>query len=199
VPPIPTPTIRLVNHLLAGMEREGFLFRVLDSLFDARDTAGLTLILMTVGMLLYGATRMVQARHRAEAGALLTSGPFAAVPRQQCLIQERVQSQVARQALWDEARALIRAWFQETAGIPPADWDRTPVREPPTADIAGGWWQRRRLRREIERLGQFAGHRIPTPLTSAELVRLTQRLHALSDAVRVGRLAFPDCSAGRNS
>ncbi len=186
-PPIPTPTIQIVNHLLAGIEREGTLFRVLRDTMDVGNAVRFSLVLLTVALLCYGAKKVVEQRHHAEAGALLLTGPHAASPDRSPLARQRFQSQVARNALWEEARALVRAWFHQMGGIPPADWDR-PALEPCAIEAGGGWWQRRRLRRQVEQLAQFAGHRIPTAYSWVELVRLTKTLEALTAAVRAGQL-----------
>jgi hypothetical protein len=199
LPPVPTPTIQLVNRLLAGMEREGFLFRLLDDVLDVNYAVRISLIVLTGLMLLYGAKRVMEQRYHAEAGALAATGPFAAAPDQAPLMRQRYRSQVVRDGLWEEARAMVRAWFEQAAGIPPAAWDRNPLPELPAVVIAGGWWQRRRLRRAFEQAAEFAGYRIPTRFSLTELVRLTAALHELTDALRASRLQFSDGSPVRNS
>jgi hypothetical protein len=187
LPAVPMPTVEVVNQVLHGMDREGLFFRILRDLVDVRVAVRLALIILTVGMLFYGAKKVTEGRHHAEKGAMLLVGPYAVPADRAPLVYQRYHSQVASHALGDEARALVRSWFADACGIPPADWDRSSV-ETPSLEIAGSWWQRRRMRREIGRLVSLAGPRALGRFSWRDLVRLTQSLQNLNVAVREGRL-----------
>ncbi len=199
LPPIPRPSIAVVNELLHGIEKEGLLFRVLDENFDVRVAVRVGLLVLTVLLLCYGAKKLAEQRHHSERGSALLAGPYAVPPDTSPLLAQRARSQIDRNALGAEARALVRAWFLETCGIPIDAWERTPGAPAPDAQLAGGWWQRYRVRRQVDRLKRLAGPSAPAPLSWTELVRLTKTLHALAAAVQQGRLRFAGCSPGENS
>jgi hypothetical protein len=152
------------------------------------------LILMTVSLLVYGAKKLSDQRHRAEVGSALLVGPYAPPSTPRALVQQRFVSQVQRDGLWEEARALARQWCFEMAGIPVGDWERGPVFAP-DIEVVGGWWTRRRLRRQASRLFQLAGERTLSHFGWQELVRLTSAIQSLNQATREGRLRVGNCSA----
>jgi hypothetical protein len=196
-PPVPMPTIQVVNRLLHGLEREGFFIRLLEDSVDVRAAARVGLLLLTVALMLYGAKKLTEVRHRPEPGGVLLVGPFAAPAGPQALIRQRHQSQIARAGLWEEARALARQWFLETCGVPPTDWDR-PAPAPPDFEADGSFWERLRLRRQFTHVWELAAGRTPARLTWAELVRLTSTLQELAEAVHEGRLRLVGCSPAEN-
>jgi hypothetical protein len=193
LPPIPVPTIQVVNQLLHGLERENFLVRLLRDNMDVRGAIRLSLILLTVSMLVYGAKKLGDQRHHAEAGAALLVGPFTPSSAPAALVQQRYQSQVQRDGLWEDARALARQWFSDTCGMALADWDRASD-ACPDIDTRGGWWAARRLRSKAEGLWQLAVQPVPTNLSWQELVRLTSLIQALNQAIREGQLVVVGCS-----
>jgi hypothetical protein len=187
VPPIPRPTIAVVNQLLRGMEKEGILFHILGDTVDVQRAVQVGLIALTIGLSFYGAKKLAEQRYHPETGSALVVGPNAAAANIAPLSQQRLQAQVRYDALWGEARALVRAWFFDVGGIALDDGEHRRV---PEFSVAGGWWQRYRMRRQVSRLAQLAAQREPTPFSWRELVRLSGTLHALRDAVREGRLRF---------
>jgi hypothetical protein len=198
MPPIPAPTIGIINQLLHGIEREGILFRILEDMADVRLAVRFGLIALTVGLLCYGAKKLTEQRYHGEKGSALLSGPYAVPPDAAPLSEQRARAQIERNALGAEARALVRAWFLETCGMAPADWDHKPTSPPPEA-IVTGWWQGMRMRRQIARLARLARPSVPTAFSWVEMVRLTKVLQSLSAAVHEGRLRFAGCSTGENS
>jgi hypothetical protein len=204
VPPIPVPTIQLVNRLLHGLEREGFFFQVLRDNVNVHRFAQWAVAGLTVLLLLYGAKKLGEQRHHAEAGSVLLVGPFAAPAESSPLLAQRHRSQLERDAFLEQAVALARQWFLEACGIGPADWDRAPrdAREatagPPAAELAGGWLERFRMRRRLDRVWDLACRRTAgsaVRFTWGELVRLTGTLQELRRAIHEGRLRFAGCSA----
>jgi len=198
LPPISVPTIQLVNQLLHGLEREGFFVQLLRDNFDVRVAARLTIMLLTVLLLLYGAKKLTEQRHRSEAGAALLLGPYAPVVVPSPLLHQRYLSQVQHDALWEEGRALARQWFAAMEVMPFAAWNQAAA-APPEIETDGGWWARRRLRHEVDRLWQLARGLKPATLSWRELVRLTQALQALNRAVEQGHLRFRGCSTAEIS
>jgi hypothetical protein len=193
LPPVPMPTVALVNQLLRGMEQEGFLERILHDTVDVHQAVRVGLVVLTVCLLLYGVKKFSEQRHYAEKGSVLLLGPFAARADTSPLLHQRLQSQVERDALWEEARALVRAWLFEVSAIPPAAWDDGAPAPRPVFLTAGGWWEQFRMRRRVNRLIQLAGQQTAAPLSWAELVLLTGVLQSLNDAVQQDRLRFAGC------
>jgi hypothetical protein len=201
LPPIPRPSIAVVNELLHGIEKERLLFRLLNEA-DAevlRAAVRVGLVFLTLLLLCYGAMKLIDQRHHSERGAALLAGPYAVPPDQSSLLQERARSQIERNALAAEARALVRAWFLDRCAIPVGAWDGATGGPTPDMQIAGGWWQRYRVRRQIDRLARLAGPIMPSSFSWTELVRLTKTLQLLNAAVQEGRLHLAGCSPGENS
>ncbi len=198
LPPLPVPTVQLVNQLLHGMEREGLLIELLRDSVDVRATAGYWLLGMTMLLLLYGAKRLAEQRYHPEKGSVLAVGPYATAAGEAPLSDRRRGGQIEHAAFGAEARALARQWFFEVCGIAPADWDRAP---PPEDEprTAGGWWAGFTLRRQYARVRRVAAGSAPAAFSWGELVRLTAVLQELHRAVREGRLRLPGCSPAENS
>jgi len=201
-PPLPIPplpTIALVNRLLQGMEQERIPLHILKSTGDVRTAVRIAIMALTLGLVCYGAKKLTEGRHYSEKGSVLLSGPYAAAPDIAPLVEQRARAQIERNALGAEARALVRTWFLEVCAVPVVEWDRTPARPAPTAVVTGGWWERYRLRRQLEQLARLAGPAMPASFSWVEMVRLTKALQALSVAMQQGRLRFAGCSPDENS
>lgn len=196
VPPIPRPSIAVVNELMHGIEKEGLLVRMLEDNVDVRVAVRCGLILLTLLLLCYGAKKLIEQRHHTERGSALLAGPYALPPDTSPLAAQKARSQIERSALGAEAQALVRAWFLETCAIPVAEWNRTTAVPTRDALVTGSWWTRLRMRRQIDRLARLAGPTIPTSFSWTDLVRLTKTLHALRAQVQQGRLRLAGCSAG---
>ena len=190
LPPVPLPTVQIVNWLLDGVQKEGLVFRLLrDNEISVRPWAAAVLVGLTVLLLLYGATRLASQRHHVDPHSALLTGAFAAHGEPDPLAWQQQRSQIERDALWAEGRALVRQWFFETFGIAPGDWDGPLAAQEPAFEVSGcGWWEGRRLRRQAETIWHFAGQRNPRPFSWNDLVRLTADLKALSEAAREGHL-----------
>jgi hypothetical protein len=198
LPPIPVPTLQVVNQLMHGLERENFFVNLLRDNVNIRGPLRLTLILLTVSLLVYGVKKLGDQRHRAEVGSALLVGPFATPATQSPLIRQRFAAQVQRDALWEEARALARQWWLDMGGIPVGDWDRLPMARP-DIEVAAGWWESRRLGRQADRLFQLAGEHTPVTFSWRELVRLTRAIQNLNEAMHEGRLRTGGCSDAEKS
>ena len=192
-PPIPLPTVQLVNQLLDGIQKEGLVFRLLSGNVSVRPFAGGALVVLTVLLLLCGAAKLAGQRYHVDPQSALLTGAFVRPTRTVPFIAERRLSQLERDALWEEGRALVRQWFFEVFDIPPADWDGPLGQQEPRFEVTGGsWFAQRRLRLKAEALWQLAGQRNPTQMSWSDLVRLIADLKALGEAVQEGRLSEPE-------
>ena len=199
LPPLPTPTMAVVNHLLHGVQKERLLLHILEESMPARIAVRAGLIALTLLLLCYGAKKVIELRHHAERGSVLLAGPYAVPPDTALLVEQRARSQIECNALGAEARALVRAWFLEECAIPVANWDGDSTGSLPVAELAGGWWERRRVRRQIDHLVWLAGPAFPAVCAWTDMVRLTKTLQALTVLVQQGRLRVVGCSPGENS
>jgi hypothetical protein len=199
VPPIPVPTIQLVNRLLHGAEQEGLVIRILNDSVNVQSVAAWALRILTILLMLYGIKKLGEVRYHPESRSTLLFGPFARPPDVSSLLLQRHQSQIDQGALGEEARALVRQWYVEVCGIPATDWTSQPDIAAPEFDVAGSWWERFRMRRRTDRLWELATQRAAGVHSWRDLVRLTRWLKELSDAVHEGRLCFVGCSAVENS
>src|SRR5205085_1935806 len=71
LPPIPLPTVQLVNQLVSGVEREGLVFRILQDHVDVRRVAGITSIGLTILLMVYGIKKLTEQRYHAETRSVL--------------------------------------------------------------------------------------------------------------------------------
>jgi hypothetical protein len=190
LPAVPIPTVEVVNQLLRGVEKEGILFRILAEALNVQVAVRWALLVLTAGLLFYGAKRITEQRHPVEKGTVLLVGPYAVRADRSPLVHQRYRAQVASNALGDEARAMVRTWFAQVCGISPADWEHVASDRALQPEVAGGWWQRYRMRREAQWLARLAAGPITAAFSWRDLVRLTKRLQDLNVAIQEGRLAF---------
>jgi hypothetical protein len=183
----PLPPAHAVDKLLRGLEEEGFFDRLVLALFSRDRILAALLLVASVGLLLYGARRLVRARHRIETAVPLTaSGQLAAGDRDLPVMTQRYRDVVWAGNLWEAARALARSCFDPaTDGLPGRPAPALPVA------VAGGWRQRWTLARQVRRVWELAYGPRPVPVSPSQFARLGAVVQSVRAALADGTLRFP--------
>jgi hypothetical protein len=200
LPPPPLPPVdqlvQIVNQGLRGMEDEDHFNTLLANAFRDINAdkllAGL-LICMTLGLALYGLSRLSQARHRLETGVPLLANELAGTGGAVPVLDQRHQTLLRNGNFWETARALARQGFETTLG-PPLWAKDGPARGPeaklPPLHVQGNWRRRWMLRRRVARLWRLAYRDTPVWITARQLRRLEAQVDEVQSALADGRLAI---------
>src|SRR5262249_22214604 len=119
------------------------------------------LVLLTLGLLLYGLQFLVRTRHRHDlwipvlGAALARRGPAGPV------LQQRHWALLEGGNLWEPARAVARH-FLDAVPVVAEHRQHGEVPPEPRIEAKGHWWRRRALVRQMQRLWRLAFG--PTPL-----------------------------------
>jgi hypothetical protein len=175
-PPLPPPG-PWINHLVQGMEDENRFNRAILRQFTPGQIFRALLLALTGLLVLYGLVCLVKLRSRVEPAA----PPLAqAVNRQlalQAVLHQRHQDMLRADNLWEAARTLAQQCFEPVA---------VPRERPPRLRVAGGWWQRRRLGRQVRRLWRLAFGPAPVRVSAHEFVDLVREMEAVQAALAKG-------------
>jgi hypothetical protein len=190
--------IRTADEAVVGMEEEG---TINDLIFSAlgrsawpagrdRETAvGTVLVVLTLALAGYGLARLIQARHRFEAGAPLLADAVGQLVPETRLPEQRQRTLLQHGNYWETARSLARELFASIAAPQQrVGWGdaRSPL---VLAPGTGGWWQRRRLQAAVNRLWRLAASSDSTSFSLGRLGRLRQDIASVHQAWADGRLA----------
>jgi hypothetical protein len=179
-PPIPPveALVPLFNQVLVEMERENIFNKTLLQLVPHRALMRTLLLLLTVGLLVVGVYRFLNAKFRTDlrpAAAPAAAAP--AVPQ----LERRHQALLARGNVAEAARELA---YQSLAELGPAPEPGAP---PPRVEVAGSWWERVVWVRRVRRLWALAAGGAGR-VTPAALKALPAALRELHDAAAAGKV-----------
>jgi hypothetical protein len=193
LPPPPLPSSRVVNKLLRGLEEERFFDRLLLRIVPRDKLLSALVLLFSAGLLVYGVSLLLRARHQGEAAVpLVTATALAATDANLPLMIQRDRDVVRSGNLWEAARTLARSCFDQAGAASPGH----PARVPPL-EIAGGWLQRRRLARQVRYLWQLAYSAAPVPVSPRQFVRMAGLVRAVRSALASGTLRFHEAATAR--
>ena len=180
--------VGFVDELIPALEKHDFFNRKLmehvspDSVFR-----GLAVVL-TLGLLAYGGSRLVRARHRIELAAPLLAPTLTRLVPAGPGVGDRQKALLAEGNLWELAQALAREFFDRALGGQAANTALPPLK------VTAGWLRARALRQQVERLWRLA-FGAPVRVSAAAFARLVAEVEQLNAAAANGTLQFP--SAGR--
>jgi hypothetical protein len=134
-------------------------------------------VLLTLGLLLFGLYRLLQARYRIEPGTPLLARCLQQLAPAGTVLEQRQRAMLQQGNLWEAARDLARHCF-EPAGSLPARAGKKPgpaghTMALPRILVTAGWQRRWVLQHQVRRLWQLAyGHstRRVSPREFARLV-----------------------------
>ncbi len=165
------------TRLLAWLARRGLA---------PADLARVAVLVGSVLLLLYGAYRIVtRGRYRRDTAVPLMAQAVGMNLSAGALQEQRHQALLRAGNLYDSARQIARQWFGN-GGLPPGPLPRIVVQ--------GGWWQRRRVRRLIERLWALAYGAAPVAVSAGAYKRLLADLEDLGEEVASGKLVLREAA-----
>lgn len=191
VPPLPTPTVRVLNHLIRGLEREGLPNRVVHGLFSREQILRGVLVVVTLWLVGLAAWRLLHTRHGPDTAVpLLVSAP-ATHEAEGTALAQRGEAALSGDNLGESARALARHFLEVNAGLPA-----------PTAETAGAaalpfqvrasWRRQGRATRQLRAVWELAYRDPPGPVTRADFHRLVGLLDELTSALADGTLQLTE-------
>ena len=183
-PPIPLPTVNVLNRLIRGWEDERFFHRMLGGLLG--DNWNRLLALMfgatTLGLVIYGLKKLLQARTSPELNAPSVVGVPVIVDVATPAAKERRLAIVRQREFGELARTLVHEWFASEFGLPATTWQ-------PSVDasfeVEGFLWSRWRLQRHAALALKLA--RAEHSVSRREFYALIDALRELTTALREGR------------
>jgi hypothetical protein len=146
-----------------------------------------TIVMLTLGLLAYGLTRLSQARYREEPGIPSLASALAQTALPGDTPDARHQALVEGGDFWEAGRAMARHVLDSAPGPRsggPRAGDPRPSR--PAVRAEGGWWNRWKLRRQAYALWQLAYRTEPVRISSRRLARLRAELEAFKAALASG-------------
>jgi hypothetical protein len=144
-------------------------------------------VVLTLALLFYGSFRLgMRGRHRLEMAApLLPRAVQDHTPRGPVL-EQRYAAMQRLGNLWESARELARQCFAPYA---------RPSPEPPLVVARGGWWQRRKVARQVRRLWLLAFRDRPEHVSHRALRALLAELRVLKAALADGTVRLENMPA----
>src|SRR5678815_3551320 len=142
-PPLPIPTVQMLNRLIRGLEDERFIQRVTASLLGRQAGRFVALVIGVASLLvlLYGTKKLMAARSHLDTTAPSIVGvPPAANPA--APIEERSQAKLRKGNYAEEGRQLALEWLRAELGLTPEGW-RAHVNA--VFEAKGYFWSRWRL------------------------------------------------------
>jgi hypothetical protein len=181
LPPIPIPPARVINKLLNGLERENFFNSLLLELVPRSTILRILLLAASLLLLRLALARLKAACHRTPPGVPLVEATLKRTTPELPLLAQRQHVLLEEGHCLEAAQVLARHCFQHLV----TNWDvRTPL---PRMWVQGGWWRRRRLRKQVEELwelAQGAAHSV----TRDEFAEIVLAIEEIQAALRNGSL-----------
>jgi hypothetical protein len=188
LPPPPMPpldaVVQAVDEGLVGLEEEDHFNRLVRSALASVPEGSLlraAVIIVTLGLALFGLSRLSHARHRFEPGtrslAASLNPLIPAVP----VLEQREQAQLREGNFWETAQALARQLFGQVVSSAGAA-------ALPVVSISGSWWERHRMHRQVQQLWQLANTGEPRRVSARQLARIQKTVAAVQAALAAGRL-----------
>jgi len=196
IPLPPLPEIDELNQLLRGLEEENAHNRLLLGLLagDEGESAfsrirmwifRAVLFLLTLVVVIYGWRRLRKAIYRREVTVPLVMHSVAQTVPAEALVEQRHQVVLHEGNLWEAAREEARQCFTDYASrFPHAPFP------PPRIEARVGWWGRRALLRQVNRLWQLAYESPPGRITPAQFRRIADDAADVAAALASGGLVL---------
>jgi hypothetical protein len=184
--PVPMPRIEIINQLLRGLEDENFFNKTLMQRIDKDEILRKLAWLASALVLFLGARRMMHSRFRLDTAVPLVVGKLDAAPPAMPVQWQRSEELRRLKNFWEPAQVLARQFFLDHAGMTVPLWDDAAAA--PAVEAEGGFWRRRTLARQVDKLWHLALSSPAQPVDQKEFDNLLRTLAELSEAVTAGRL-----------
>ncbi|MCI0640434.1 MAG: hypothetical protein L0Y72_07280 [Gemmataceae bacterium] len=189
--PIPIPPVRIINQMLRGLENENIFNRLLVEVVGKEPVVRVFVLALTALFLLLGARRIVLSRYRTEHWAALVADDLTPPPIVPVEV-ERQQALLKRKNLWEAAQALARDFFLEHAGQAPSPLGN--VMPTPAVELAGSWWQRRSLQKQLDDLWDLGQTQQKRRISPRAFHRFLDALAEMTAAALDGRVRFQNAN-----
>jgi hypothetical protein len=175
--------VGFVDELMPALEKHNFFNQKLMEYVSPNSVFQALAIVLTLGLLVYGVSRLVRARHRIELAAPLLAQTLTALVPAGPGVADRHKALLAEGNLWEPAHALAREFFElalsgraTTASLPPFK-------------VNAKWPRVRALRQQVERLWRLVKGS-PVWISPAEFTRITADVAKLKTALADGTLTW---------
>ena len=187
-PDIPTPTVEIVNKLIAGLEEDNFFNNLILGQASLRRVESVLALLVTLGLVVAGLFRLRGGKHSIEPSVVNLEAAAGAATRLDDIVDQRHETMIRQGNLYAAAQELARQWFA-SCGV----GAMTEISAPP----------RRRQRRLAGTPSPSEGRspvialavdERPVRVTAREFEQLLQQADQTKRALRQGRLHldFPE-------
>jgi hypothetical protein len=184
-PSIPLPPegvlVEKGEQLLAGVEESDVPERVVRQFMPEGLKPSTLLLLLAPLLVILGLWRLSKARYRIERQEPLLAACLAAPGAAGTLIRRRNDYLLRSNNYWETAHQLARQCF-EALPIIPAHGAR------PQIKVQGGWWRRRTMTRQVQRLWHLADGTVPELITAQQFRRFEGELQQLRTALENGTI-----------
>jgi hypothetical protein len=188
LPAPPLPAVQELNDLLRGLEDENFFNEFVLRMLGPRNRIFTGLVILASAVLiLYGLRRFWRARHWVELKVPLVAPEVGRTVPTDHLVVQRHRDMLRAGNLWEAARDLARQCFAAYAG-------RSVAHPPPRPEfrVKGGWWRRRALAQQAQRLWELAYESPARPVSRAQFSRLAAEVDQVKAALASGDLSFQE-------
>lgn len=176
LPPFPILVNMLAqtgNALIAEMQNKDFFNRTLLRGVPTSRLLNILLVILTLGLMFYGLRRIWTGRVRKD--PLLTYKRTEEPPPLVNHLHARHEDVIDGGNFNEVARRQVREWLIALGGSPRNG-------SAPPVIAAGSYWRRRQIRREVQRIWDYAFGSVPGQLSARGWLRLRERLHRLGES-----------------
>jgi len=147
----------------------------------------MALIVLTVGLLAFGWLLLGRSRHRHESAAPLFAQALVKLAPAGPGVDGRHQALLEARNLWEAGRTLARQFFEAVPSTGMGIQGR-----PPRVLVAGGWWRRWRLQRQVRQWWEVAYGRRAVRISPRRLARLAEQLNEAKKDLAQGTWRFAE-------
>jgi hypothetical protein len=198
IPALPVPPVQNINRLMRNLENENFFNRLLlhvlgppglpenERMAIARQRLlRWIILLLTLILVVVVLRRLWGVRYPVEPVALLLTRNPAGNPSDEPVMAQRQQGMLQDRNFWEAARELARQCFA-------AYVDHSTAHPPPRPDmvVRGGWWRRRALDKQVQRLWELAYETPARPISAAQFTRVAADADEVKAALVSGVLVL---------
>ena len=186
---MPIPPIQVINRVIRGLEDENVFNRLLLESFGKEHYLRGLLLLGSLAVLVWGAWRIMHGRFHVDSGVPLVIGKLQPAAPAVPVLEQRRDELRRKGNLWEPSQVLASQFFLDYAGLTVPLWDEGAA--PPVAlDARGNFWQRRKLRRQVQRIWNLARSSPAQPVAPPQFDELLRLMADVSAALTAGRARF---------
>lgn len=189
LPPIPVPTVDMVNRLLRGLEDEGFFHWAFERMMgqNYRNVVPFLFGLGTCLLLFYGAKKFMDARSQRDVAVPRMVGVPALASPADVRGRQRQSALARRDDAEEAARLLAQQWLAAEFGITP---EQCAADATLALRVTGYFWTRVSLQRQADFVVRLVCAAESQSVSRRDFKALVRALPRLSQAHRAGRITL---------